>query len=220
MWIERRVNISFFYMMCAQHEKWAAEISIQVPSNTSQSARPRGCSVQAPSPDALHIWRTLSAPILPSFIQTSHCLKSKQKEVFFNAYEVTPFSNDVVITGALLCWNPIGLLSRSFSIPLWRWSKLCLWRTVSTLRQSGQHFILPPSLSLSHTLYLLSFTDISPPAQGVDHRHVQKELGEVIVRLHNPVVLSPTTIQVTWTVRAACLFANKAWISLTEPSRQ
>ncbi|XP_077421337.1 roundabout homolog 2 isoform X13 [Vanacampus margaritifer] len=42
--------------------------------------------------------------------------------------------------------------------------------------------------------------DISPPAQGVDHRHVQKELGEVIVRLHNPVVLSPTAIQVTWTV--------------------
>ncbi|XP_054649250.1 roundabout homolog 2 isoform X13 [Dunckerocampus dactyliophorus] len=42
--------------------------------------------------------------------------------------------------------------------------------------------------------------DISPPAQGVDHRHVQKELGEVIVRLHNPVVLSPTSIQVTWTV--------------------
>ncbi|XP_038829618.1 roundabout homolog 2-like [Salvelinus namaycush] len=45
-----------------------------------------------------------------------------------------------------------------------------------------------------------TYTNISPPAQGVDHRHVQKELGEVIVRLHNPVVLSPTTIQVTWTV--------------------
>ncbi|XP_060743892.1 roundabout homolog 2 isoform X3 [Tachysurus vachellii] len=42
--------------------------------------------------------------------------------------------------------------------------------------------------------------DISPPAKGIDHRHVQKELGEVIIRLHNPVVLSPTTIQVTWTV--------------------
>ncbi|KAM8902846.1 roundabout homolog 2 isoform 12-T12 [Spinachia spinachia] len=42
--------------------------------------------------------------------------------------------------------------------------------------------------------------DISPPAQGVDHRHVQKELGEVMVRLHAPIVLSPTTIQVTWTV--------------------
>ncbi|XP_041437542.1 roundabout homolog 2 isoform X7 [Xenopus laevis] len=42
--------------------------------------------------------------------------------------------------------------------------------------------------------------DISPPVQGVDHRQVQKELGDVIVRLHNPVVLTPTTIQVTWTV--------------------
>lgn len=32
---------------------------------------------------------------------------------------------------------------------------------------------------------------------------MQKELGNVVVRLHNPVVLGPTTIQVTWTVRAA-----------------
>ncbi|CAI9532936.1 unnamed protein product [Staurois parvus] len=42
--------------------------------------------------------------------------------------------------------------------------------------------------------------DISPTVQGVDHRQVQKELGDVIVRLHNPVVLSPTTIQASWTV--------------------
>ncbi|KAJ8266718.1 hypothetical protein GJAV_G00133930 [Gymnothorax javanicus] len=42
--------------------------------------------------------------------------------------------------------------------------------------------------------------DISPPAPGVDHRHVQKELSEVIIRLHNPVVLGPTSVQVTWTV--------------------
>ncbi|XP_041067298.1 roundabout homolog 2 isoform X2 [Carcharodon carcharias] len=42
--------------------------------------------------------------------------------------------------------------------------------------------------------------DISPPAQGVDHRQVQRELGEVIIRLHNPLVLTPSSIQVTWTV--------------------
>lgn len=42
--------------------------------------------------------------------------------------------------------------------------------------------------------------DISPPAQGVDHRQVQKELGDIIVRLHTPVALTPTTVQVTWTV--------------------
>ncbi|KAK2509455.1 hypothetical protein MC885_012191, partial [Smutsia gigantea] len=47
---------------------------------------------------------------------------------------------------------------------------------------------------------VLEVTDISPPAQGVDHRQVQKELGDVIVRLHIPVVLTPTTVQVTWTV--------------------
>ncbi|XP_054610309.1 roundabout homolog 2-like isoform X2 [Dunckerocampus dactyliophorus] len=42
--------------------------------------------------------------------------------------------------------------------------------------------------------------DISPTAQGVDHRHVQKELGDVVVSMHNPVVLNSTSVQVTWTV--------------------
>lgn len=56
------------------------------------------------------------------------------------------------------------------------------------------------SSKLTSLISLSVSADISPPAKGVDHRHVQKELGEVIVRLHNPVVLSPTTIQVTWTV--------------------
>nr|XP_040038202.1 roundabout homolog 2-like isoform X2 [Gasterosteus aculeatus aculeatus] len=42
--------------------------------------------------------------------------------------------------------------------------------------------------------------DISPTAQGVDHRRVQKELGDVVVSMHNPVVLSSTSVQVTWTV--------------------
>ncbi|RVE63618.1 hypothetical protein OJAV_G00138080 [Oryzias javanicus] len=42
--------------------------------------------------------------------------------------------------------------------------------------------------------------DISPTVQGVDHRRVQKELGDVVVTMHNPVVLSSTSVQVTWTV--------------------
>lgn len=72
-----------------------------------------------------------------------------------------------------------------------------------------------PSQSFFLIVSSLLSADISPPAQGVDHRHVQKELGEVIVRLHNPVVLSPTTIQVTWTVSAACLFAYRIPIDFT-----
>uniref|UniRef100_A0AAZ3QQ69 Roundabout, axon guidance receptor, homolog 2 (Drosophila) n=1 Tax=Oncorhynchus tshawytscha TaxID=74940 RepID=A0AAZ3QQ69_ONCTS len=42
--------------------------------------------------------------------------------------------------------------------------------------------------------------DISPPVQGVDHRRVQKELGDVVASMHNPVVISSTSVQVTWTV--------------------
>ncbi|XP_063058470.1 roundabout homolog 2-like [Engraulis encrasicolus] len=42
--------------------------------------------------------------------------------------------------------------------------------------------------------------DISPPAEGVDHRRVQQELGDVVVSMHNPVVLSSTSVRVTWTV--------------------
>ncbi|XP_030648056.1 roundabout homolog 2-like [Chanos chanos] len=42
--------------------------------------------------------------------------------------------------------------------------------------------------------------DISPAVQGVDHRRVQKELGDVVVSMHNPEVLSSTSVRVTWMV--------------------
>ncbi|XP_054458340.1 roundabout homolog 2 isoform X1 [Anoplopoma fimbria] len=42
--------------------------------------------------------------------------------------------------------------------------------------------------------------DGSPTEQGVDHRQVQRELGEVSVYLLKPVVLSPTRAKISWTV--------------------
>ncbi|XP_041850026.1 roundabout homolog 2-like isoform X2 [Melanotaenia boesemani] len=42
--------------------------------------------------------------------------------------------------------------------------------------------------------------DGSPTEQGVDHRQVQRELGEVSVYLQKPVVLSPASARITWTV--------------------
>ncbi|MEE6484551.1 hypothetical protein FKM82_013906 [Ascaphus truei] len=42
--------------------------------------------------------------------------------------------------------------------------------------------------------------DVSPTRQGVDHRQVQRELGEVVVQLQNPVILTSSTVQVTWTL--------------------
>ncbi|GCC38249.1 hypothetical protein chiPu_0016762 [Chiloscyllium punctatum] len=42
--------------------------------------------------------------------------------------------------------------------------------------------------------------DVPPTGQGVDHRQVQRELGDVIVHLHNPIILSSSSIQIHWTV--------------------
>ncbi|XP_051933629.1 roundabout homolog 1-like isoform X2 [Hippocampus zosterae] len=42
--------------------------------------------------------------------------------------------------------------------------------------------------------------DIPPTSQGVDHRQVQRELGEVLIHLHNPTILSSSSVRVQWTV--------------------
>lgn len=43
-------------------------------------------------------------------------------------------------------------------------------------------------------------SDVSPTGQGVDHRQVQRELGEVAVQLQDPVTLTTASIRVSWTV--------------------
>ncbi|XP_042152320.1 roundabout homolog 2 isoform X5 [Oncorhynchus tshawytscha] len=131
-----------------------------------------------------------------------------------------PDVTDVTKNSVSLSWQP-GLTGAtpisSFVIEAFSQSVSNSWQTVADHVKTTQYTVkgLRPN-----TIYLFMIRavntqglsdpspmsepvrtqDISPPAQGVDHRHVQKELGEVIVRLHNPVVLSPTTIQVTWTV--------------------
>ncbi|XP_074832776.1 roundabout homolog 3 isoform X4 [Carettochelys insculpta] len=51
--------------------------------------------------------------------------------------------------------------------------------------------------------------DVSPARQGVDPRQVQQELGQVVVQLQAPVILSSTAIQVSWTVSAG--WAAHGW---------
>ncbi|TKS80768.1 Roundabout -like protein 2 [Collichthys lucidus] len=118
-----------------------------------------------------------------------------------------PQVTDVTKNSVSLSWQP-GMAGASpvssFVIEAFSQSVSNSWQTVADHIKTTQFTVkgLRPN-----TIYLFMVRavnsqglNISPPAQGVDHRHVQKELGEVIVRLHNPVVLSPTTIQVTWTV--------------------
>ncbi|XP_074958272.1 roundabout homolog 1 isoform X6 [Phalacrocorax aristotelis] len=42
--------------------------------------------------------------------------------------------------------------------------------------------------------------DVPPTSQGVDHKQVQRELGDVVLHLHNPTILSSSSIEVHWTV--------------------
>ncbi|XP_036379292.1 roundabout homolog 1-like isoform X1 [Megalops cyprinoides] len=42
--------------------------------------------------------------------------------------------------------------------------------------------------------------DPPPTSQGVDHEQIQRELGDVVVHLHNPTILSSSSVWVQWTV--------------------
>lgn len=44
-------------------------------------------------------------------------------------------------------------------------------------------------------------SDGSPSSSPIDHRRVQADLAEVMVYLHPPEILTPTSIRITWTVR-------------------
>ncbi|XP_030634927.1 roundabout homolog 1 [Chanos chanos] len=42
--------------------------------------------------------------------------------------------------------------------------------------------------------------DIPPTSQGVEHGQIQRELGDVVIHLHNPTILSSSSVRVQWTV--------------------
>lgn len=43
-------------------------------------------------------------------------------------------------------------------------------------------------------------TDSPSTIPGVDHRHIQKELGDVVIHLHTPTVVSSSAVRVQWVV--------------------
>ncbi|KAM5124848.1 LOW QUALITY PROTEIN: roundabout homolog 2-like [Callospermophilus lateralis] len=131
-----------------------------------------------------------------------------------------PQVTDVIKNSVTLSWQPgtPGTLPASaYIIEAFRQSVSNSWQTVAnhvkttlyTVRELRPNTIYlfmvrainPQGLSDPSPMSDPVHTqDISPPAQGMDHRQVQKELGDILVRLHTPVVLTPTTVQVTWTI--------------------
>ena len=63
-------------------------------------------------------------------------------------------------------------------------------------------------ISSVEELYVFLFHDVSfvptestSTMQGVDHRHIQRELADVVIHLHTPAVLSSSAVRVQWMVR-------------------
>uniref|UniRef100_A0A673B6W7 Roundabout guidance receptor 1 n=1 Tax=Sphaeramia orbicularis TaxID=375764 RepID=A0A673B6W7_9TELE len=48
--------------------------------------------------------------------------------------------------------------------------------------------------------------DSSSTVLGVDHRHIQRELGDVVIHLHTPAVLSSTAVRLQWMVEQQSLY--------------
>lgn len=60
--------------------------------------------------------------------------------------------------------------------------------------------------SMCHRCCFTSFSSFAPTDStstmaGVDHRHIQRELGDVVIHLHTPNVLSSSAVRVQWMVR-------------------
>lgn len=74
----------------------------------------------------------------------------------------------------------------------------------SFLRVAMNERSVSPCFHSSLTQSPCIVTDVPPTSQGVDHKQVQRELGNVVLHLHNPTILSSSAIEVHWTVSRRC----------------
>uniref|UniRef100_A0A8B9K650 Roundabout, axon guidance receptor, homolog 3 (Drosophila) n=1 Tax=Astyanax mexicanus TaxID=7994 RepID=A0A8B9K650_ASTMX len=133
-----------------------------------------------------------------------------------------PVVTDVTKNSVTLTWQPNahegGAAVTSYIIEAFRYALSgSTWQTVADLVRLEKHTVngLSPN-----TIYLfivravnayglsdpspisepVRTQDVSPTGQGVDHRQVQRELGEVAVELQQPVLLTASSVQLAWTV--------------------
>ncbi|XP_056300191.1 roundabout homolog 3 isoform X3 [Pseudoliparis swirei] len=132
-----------------------------------------------------------------------------------------PIVTDVSKNSVSLTWQPNahegGAAVTSFIIEAFSQSAGSTWQTVADIVKMETHTItglLPNTIYLfivrAVNAYGLSdpspisepvrTQDVSPTGQGVDHRQVQRELGEVAVQLQEPATLTTASIRVSWTV--------------------
>ncbi|XP_034034778.1 roundabout homolog 3 isoform X2 [Thalassophryne amazonica] len=132
-----------------------------------------------------------------------------------------PIVTDVSKNSVSLTWQPNahegGAAVTSYIIEAFSQSAGSTWQTVADMVKIETHTIMG---LFPNTVYLfivravnayglsdpspisepVRTQDVSPTGQGVDHRQVQRELGEVAVQLQEPVTLTTASIRVSWTV--------------------
>ncbi|KAJ8280104.1 hypothetical protein GJAV_G00050580 [Gymnothorax javanicus] len=132
-----------------------------------------------------------------------------------------PIVTDVTLNSVTLTWQPNahegGAAVTSYIIEAFSQSAGSTWQTVADLVRVEKHTV---SGLFPNTVYLfivravnayglsdpspisepVRTQDVSPTGQGVDHRQVQRELGDVVVQMQKSVVLSATSVQISWTV--------------------
>uniref|UniRef100_A0AAV2JBR4 Roundabout homolog 3 n=1 Tax=Knipowitschia caucasica TaxID=637954 RepID=A0AAV2JBR4_KNICA len=132
-----------------------------------------------------------------------------------------PIVTDVSKNSVSLTWQPNahegGAAVTSYIIEAFSQSAGSTWQTVADNVKMETHTItglLPNTIYLfivrAVNAYGLSdpspisepvrTQDVSPTGQGVDHRQVQRELGEVAVQLQEPAILSTSSVRVAWSV--------------------
>ncbi|XP_041809036.1 roundabout homolog 3 isoform X1 [Chelmon rostratus] len=132
-----------------------------------------------------------------------------------------PIVTDVSKNSVSLTWQPNahegGAAVTSYIIEAFSQPAGSTWQTVADMVKMETHTItglLPNTIYLfivrAVNAYGLSdpspisepvrTQDVSPTGQGVDHRQVQRELGEVAVQLQDPVTLTTASVRVSWIV--------------------
>uniref|UniRef100_A0A8D3B9U4 Uncharacterized protein n=1 Tax=Scophthalmus maximus TaxID=52904 RepID=A0A8D3B9U4_SCOMX len=131
-----------------------------------------------------------------------------------------PEVTDISRTSVTLSWktNPsAGATPTSYLIEAFSYTLGSRWVTVAE-HVKTQTFVLrnlkPGAvyLFMVRAVNAYGLSDPSPIAdavrtqdststmQGVDHRHIQRELGDVVIHLHTPAVLSPSAVRLQWMV--------------------
>uniref|UniRef100_A0A7N8WPA3 Roundabout, axon guidance receptor, homolog 1 (Drosophila) n=1 Tax=Mastacembelus armatus TaxID=205130 RepID=A0A7N8WPA3_9TELE len=131
-----------------------------------------------------------------------------------------PEVTDVSRTSVTLSWKPnlnTGATPTSYIIEAFSHASGSSWQTLAEHVRTESFVLkgLKPSavylfLVRAANAYGLSdpspisdavkTQDIPPTSQGIDHRQIQRELGEVVIHLHNPTILSSSSVRVQWTV--------------------